>query len=93
MPNISVDLPGVHMAGSDAHYNAHIEVGPHGFAVFLTPGAEYPVLDINGTPGQLDEVVRGLDAALASRRALTMNPELAVQLELPCPAVSAGRAA
>jgi hypothetical protein len=65
--NIKVDLPGVHMAGSDAHHNAHIEVGHHGFALFLSPEAEYPVLDVNGTSEQLELLVRGLQAALASR--------------------------
>jgi hypothetical protein len=68
MLNITVALPGVHMAGTDAHHNAHIEVGQHGFALFLAPEAEYPVLDINGTSEQLDVVVRSLQAALASRR-------------------------
>ncbi len=67
MLNTIVALPGVHMAGSDAHYNARIEVGQHGFALFLTPDAEYPVLDVNGTSEQLDVVVRALQAALASR--------------------------
>ena len=67
MPNIKVDLPRVHMAGSDAHHNAHLEVGPHGFALFLSPDAEYPLLDIDGTPTQLDDLVRALNAALASR--------------------------
>ena len=52
MLNTKVALPGVHMAGSDAHYNAHIEVGQHGFALFLAPDAEYPVLDVNGTSEQ-----------------------------------------
>lgn len=55
------------MAGSNAHSDAHIEVGPHGFALFLAPDAQYPVLDINGTSEQLEVVVRGLEAALASR--------------------------
>ena len=67
MPNTTVNLPRVHIAGSDAHCDAHIEVGPHGFALFLSPDAEYPMLDIDGTPQQLDDVVRGLQAALASR--------------------------
>lgn len=67
MPNIKVDLPRVHMAGSDAHHKAHLEVGPHGFALFLSPDAEYPLLDIDGTPTQLDDFVRALNAALASR--------------------------
>jgi hypothetical protein len=68
MPNIKVDLPRVHMAGSDAHHNAHLEVGPHGFALFLSPDADYPLLDIDGTPTELDELVQALNAALASRR-------------------------
>ena len=67
MLNTIVALPGVHMAGSDAHYSARIEVGQHGFALFLTPDAEYPVLDVNGTSEQLDVVVRALQAALAYR--------------------------
>ena len=67
MPNTRVDLPRVHIAGSDAHYNAHIEVGPHGLALYLAPDAEYPMMDIDGTPQQLDDVVRGLQAALTSR--------------------------
>ena len=67
MLNAKVALPGVHMAGSDAHYNAHIEVGQHGFALFLAPDAAYPVLDVNGSSEQLDVVVRGLQAALTSR--------------------------
>ena len=46
MPTIHVDLPRVHVAGSDASYNAHIEVGQHGFALFLAPDADYPMLDI-----------------------------------------------
>jgi hypothetical protein len=68
MPNIKVDLPRVHVAGSDAHHDAHLEVGPQGFALFLSPDAEYPLLDIDGPPAQLDEIVRALGAALASRR-------------------------
>ena len=54
------------MAGSNAHCEAHIEVGQHGLALFLSPDAEYPVLDINGTSEQLGVVVRGLQAALTS---------------------------
>ena len=68
MPTIKVALPSVHMAGSNAHHDAHIEVGQHGWALFLAPDAEYPVLDVNGTSEQLDGVVRDLRAALASRR-------------------------
>jgi hypothetical protein len=67
MANIKVDLPRVHLAGSDAHHNAHLEVGLHGFALFLSPDAEYPFLDIDGTPTQLDDLLRALNAALASR--------------------------
>jgi hypothetical protein len=67
MPNIKVDLPRVHMAGSDALHKAHLEVGPHGLALFLSPDAEYPLLDIDATPAQLDVLVRALNAALASR--------------------------
>lgn len=65
--NTKVQLPSLHMAGSSAHCEAHIEVGQHGFALFLAPDADYPVLDINGTSEQLAVVVRGLLAALASR--------------------------
>jgi len=67
MPTTRVILPRVHIAGSDACCDAHIEVGSHGFALFLASDAEYPMLDIDGTPQQLDAVVRGLQAALASR--------------------------
>jgi hypothetical protein len=64
-----VQLPSLHMAGSNTHCDAHIEVGRHGFALFLAPDAEYPVLDISGTSEQLDAVVRELQAALTSRPA------------------------
>ena len=67
MSTIRVDLPRVHMAGSDAHSNAHIEVGQHGFALFLSPGTEHPLLDIDGTRAQLDEVVQALRMALESQ--------------------------
>ena len=67
MPNITVDLPRVHLTGSDAHHNAHLEVGPHGVALFLSPDAEYPLLDIDGTAAELADLVRALNAALASR--------------------------
>jgi hypothetical protein len=67
MPNINVDLPRVDMAGSDAHHNAHLQVGQHGFALFLSPDAEYPLLDIDGTATEPDDLVRALNAALASR--------------------------
>ena len=64
MHNVKVDLPGLHMAGSDQHYNAHFEVGQHGFSLYLAPDAEYPVLDVNGTEHQLDALARGLLDAL-----------------------------
>jgi hypothetical protein len=67
MQKMRVDLPRVHMAGSDAHWDAHFKTTPHGFALFLTPDAELPILDIDGTPQQLEDVVRGLQAALATR--------------------------
>ena len=65
---IKVPLPRVHLAGSDAHYDAHIEVGRHGFALFLAPSAEYPALDIDGTREQLESMLQGLRAALTSRK-------------------------
>jgi hypothetical protein len=74
-PHIAVALPSVHMAGSDAHHDAHIEVGQHGFALFLAPDAEYPVLDVNGTSEQLNVLVRELGAALASRSASNADTE------------------
>ena len=37
----TVALPRVHMAGSDAHYDAHIEVGQHGFALFLAASVRF----------------------------------------------------
>jgi hypothetical protein len=74
--NIKVALPNVHMAGSNAHHNARIEVGPHGFALFLAPDAEYPVLDVNGRPEELEVVVRHLQAALACRRAANADAVL-----------------
>jgi len=68
-PNIRVDLPRVHVAGSDAHHDAHLKVGPHGFALVLSPDAEFPILDIDGTPThQLDDLVRERKAALARER-------------------------
>jgi hypothetical protein len=69
MPISTIALPSVHMAGSDAHYDAHLEVGQHGLALFLSADAEHPVLDVTGTPEQLERVVGRLQAALALRRA------------------------
>lgn len=65
MPNISIDLPRVHVAGSNAHYDAHIEVGQHGLALYLSPDADHPMLDIDGTPQQLRDLVSQLQVALA----------------------------
>jgi hypothetical protein len=78
MLNIKVPLPRVHMAGSDAPSNAHLEVGQHGFALFLSPDAQYPVVDIDGTSEQLEEVVRALQTALASRRSSDAERERTV---------------
>jgi hypothetical protein len=65
--NVTVSIPGLHMAGSDAHYAAHFEVGAHGFALFLTPTAESPILDVNGTREQLQALVNDLQTALSAR--------------------------
>jgi len=84
MLNITVGLPRVHMAGSNTHYDAHLEVGQHGFALFLAADAAAPVLDVDGTVEQLDEVVHQLQAALAARRMADAKTENdAVQMVLP----------
>jgi hypothetical protein len=67
MPTTTVGVPRLHVAGSDAHYDARIEVGAHGLSLFLSPDAEYPMLDIDGTSEQLGELVRQLQSALKSR--------------------------
>jgi hypothetical protein len=67
IPNVRIEVPQLHVAGSDAHHDAHLEVGQHGFALFLSPDADYPLLDIGGTPTQLEDLVRALQAASASR--------------------------
>jgi len=67
MANITVDLPRVHVAGSDAHCDAHIEVSQHGFALYLAPDAEFPMLDIDGTPQQLRDLLSHLQAALTDQ--------------------------
>src|SRR4029077_16782594 len=59
MPTTRVNLPRVHIAGSDAHVDAHIEVGPHGFALFLATDAEYPLLVFDVPTQQTARVVRG----------------------------------
>jgi hypothetical protein len=66
--NTRVDLPRVHVAGSDAHCDAHIEVGQHGFALFLAPDAAFPMLDIDGSPEQRRDLVLRLQAAVGSHR-------------------------
>ena len=84
MLNIKVGLPRVHMAGSNAHYDAHLEVGQHGFALFLAPDAETPVLDVDGSSDELRAFVHELQAALAVRHALGVGAAGdAVQLVLP----------
>jgi hypothetical protein len=84
MLNIKVGLPRVHMAGSNAHYDAHLEVGQHGFALFLAPDAETPVLDVDGSSDELRAFVHELQAALAVRHAPGVGGEGdAVQLVLP----------
>ena len=65
--SVRISLPSVHMAGDDAHYAAHFELGRHGLALFLTADSALPVLDINATAEQLESLVRDLHAALAAR--------------------------
>jgi hypothetical protein len=65
---ICVSLPRVHLAGGDRSYDAHIEVGRHGFSLFLSPTAQYPTLDIDGTREQLERVAQELTRALADGR-------------------------
>jgi hypothetical protein len=81
---ISVALPRVHLAGSDRSYDAHIEVGRHGFSLFLSPTAEYPTLDIDGTPEQLERVARELTRALAE------GARPAAAADARCPPVTNG---
>lgn len=54
----------VHMVGSGTLHEAHFEVGAHGLALFLSPDAPFPILDIDGTRQQLRELVDRLAAAL-----------------------------
>jgi hypothetical protein len=65
--SVTISLPSVHMAGDDAHYAAHFELGRHGLALFLTADSALPVLDISATTEQLETLVRDLHAALAAR--------------------------
>ena len=63
---IRIALPRVHLAGSDAHYDAHIMVGRHGLSLFLTPTAPYPTIDIDGTREELARVAQDLTSALTT---------------------------
>ena len=63
---VRIGLPRVHLAGCDAHYDAHIDVGRHGLSLFLTPTAPYPSLDIDGTREELTRLAQALTGALAS---------------------------
>jgi hypothetical protein len=67
--NLIVDVPRVHMAGTSGLHDAHIEIGAHGFALFLSPDAPLPVLDIEGSGEQLRDFVDRLSAALRDRQA------------------------
>ena len=93
MLTIKVALPRVHTAGSNAHDDAHLEVGQHGFALFLAPDAEAPVLDVDGTPEQLDAVVHALHAALTAQRTpAAISESEPVQMALPDSEMEAWRA-
>ena len=79
-----ISVPSVHMAGHDAHgAAAHFELGRHGLALFLSPDAALPVLDITATTEQLETLVRELHAALAGRQSrrnpVAPTPEAGVQ--------------
>jgi len=63
---IRIPLPRVHLAGSDANYDAHFALGRHGLSLFLTPTAQYPTLDIDGTPEELAQLARALTRALTA---------------------------
>ena len=65
--SIKISLPSVHMAGDNAHYAAHFELGRHGLALFLAADSALPILDINATTEQLEMLVRDLHAALAEQ--------------------------
>ena len=83
-PEHPIGLPRVHIAGSNPYYDAHVEVADHGVALFLTPDAAAPVLDIEGTWDELDAVVSALQAALVAKRirAATTKSD-PVQIVLP----------
>ena len=61
---IIISLPRVHVAGSNALHEAHVEIGAHGVALFLTPDAPLPFLDIDCTRAILRELVELLAASL-----------------------------
>ena len=61
---ITVTLPHVHVAGSNALHEARVEIGAHGVALFLTPDAPLPFLDIDCTREILREVVERLAVSL-----------------------------
>jgi len=48
-------------------FAAHFELRRHGLALFVTPGSQWPVLDVNATPEQVDMRVLKPRAALAVR--------------------------
>lgn len=66
MLNITVPRSSVPLAGSDAPGNALLDVGQHGFVLFLGPDAQSPLVDIDGTVEQLVRVIRELRTGLAS---------------------------
>lgn len=61
---IIIRLPPVHIAGSNALHEAHVEIGAHGVALFLTPDAPLPFLDIDCTRAIMCELVDLLAASL-----------------------------
>jgi hypothetical protein len=63
-PITIVTLPRVRMAGAPAPQNAHIEVGAHGLALFLSNESPLPVMDIDGTREELRAFVDRLAMAL-----------------------------
>ncbi len=63
---VRIALPRLHLAGSNAHYDAHLEVGRHGLSLFLAPTAQFPTLDIDGTREQLAQLAHALTRALTA---------------------------
>lgn len=66
MQPLIVQMPRVHMAGTEALHHAHLEVSSHGVALFLSPDAPLPLLDIDGAPDDLRAFLHDLSAALGS---------------------------